>query len=340
VTSIPLNEEKHKSLSKEILRYHVPGKEGWKTRAFNQRFIDSANFLQSSLQKLAENLPEDGFNYLEKFVGKDPILKQKGVFPYEYIDSMEKLDETCLLPNEDFFSSLTNEGISDEDYTRAQEVWKRFGCKTLWDYSEVYLKTDIALLTDIFEDFRKMAKRTYGLDPLWYYSVPGLSLDAALRFTGVDLDQHTDPDMYLMIERDIRGGICMAVTRYAKANNIYLKDHNPHRKKSYFRYWDANNLYGCAMSKPLPVRNFKRMTEDQLENWREHPCFLEVDLKYPEKLHDLHNDYPLTPERMKIGKVDKLICSLSDKERYVVHHEALKFYIGLGLEITKMYTER
>ena len=137
-----------------------------------------------------------------------------------------------------------------------------------------------------------MAKRTYGLDPLWYYTAPGLSLDAALRFTGVELDQLTDSDMYLMIERDIRGGICMAVTRYAKANNIYLKDYNPHRKKSYFRYWDANNLYGCAMSKPLPVRNFKRMTEDQLENWREHPCFLEVDLKYPEKLHDLHNDYP------------------------------------------------
>jgi hypothetical protein len=182
-----------------------------------------------------------------------------------------------------------------------------------------------------------MAKRTYGLDPLWYYTAPGLSLDAALRFTGVELDQLTDSDMYLMIERDIRGGICMAVTRYAKANNIYLKDYNPHRKKSYFRYWDANNLYGCAMSKPLPVRNFKWMTEDQFENWRDYRCFLEVDLKYPKDLHDLHNDYPLAPERMKIGKVDKLICSLSDKERYVVHHEALKFYIGLGLKITKVH---
>ena len=125
----------------------------------------------------------------------------------------------------------------------------------------------------------------------------------------------TDPDMYLMIEKGIRGGICIAVTRYAKANNVYLKDYNPHRRKSYFRYWDANNLYGCAMSKPLPVRNFGWMTENQLKNWREHPCFLEVDLKYPERLHDLHNDYPLAPERMRIGKVDKLICSLSDKEK-------------------------
>jgi hypothetical protein len=84
------------------------------------------------------------------------------------------------------------------------------------------------------------------------------------------------------------------------------------------------------MSEPLPVRNFKWMTEDQFENWRDYPCFLEVDLEYPKDLHDLHNDYPLAPERMKIGKVDKLICSLSDKERYVVHHKALEFTLNLG----------
>ncbi|CAB4026565.1 uncharacterized transposon-derived [Paramuricea clavata] len=172
VTSIPLSEEKHKSISKEVLKTRVPGNKEGKTKAFNLRFIDSANFLQSSLQKLAENLPKDGFNYLEKFVGKDPVLKQKGVFPYEYIDSMEKLNETCLLPKEKFFSSLKKEGISDEDYTRAHEVWNRFECETLWDYSEVYLKTDITILTDVFEDFRKMAKKTYGLNPLWYYTAP------------------------------------------------------------------------------------------------------------------------------------------------------------------------
>jgi hypothetical protein len=144
VTSIPLNEEKHKSLSKEILRYHTLGG----IRAFSQRFNDSANFLQSSLQKLAQNLPEIGFGYLETFVGKNPVLKQKGVFSYDYIGSMEKLNETCPPPKEKFFSTLTNEDISDEDYARTQEVWKRFGCETMWDYSEVYVKTDIALLTD------------------------------------------------------------------------------------------------------------------------------------------------------------------------------------------------
>jgi hypothetical protein len=246
---------------------------------------------------------------------------------------MEKLNETCLPPKEKFFSSLTNAGISEEDYIRAQEVRKKFGCKTLWDYSEIYIKTDIAILTDVFEDFRKMAKKNYGLDPPWYYTAPGLSLDAALKFTRVELYQITDPDMYLMIEKDIRGGICMAVTRYAKANNPHLKDYDPNKEKSYFRYWDANNLYGSAMSKPLPVQNFKWMTEDQFEKWRDYPCFLEVDLEYPDNLHNLHNDYPLAPERMKIGKVDKLICNLNDKERYVVHHKTLKFYLKLGLKL-------
>ena len=129
----------------------------------------------------------------------------------------------------------------------------------------------------------------------------------------------------------------MAVTRYAKSNNPHLKDYDPNKEKSYFRYWDANNLYGSAMSKPLPVQNFKWMTEDQFEKWRDYPCFLEVDLEYPDDLHDLHNDYPLAPERMKIGKVDKLICNLNDKERYVVHHKTLKFYLNLGLKLKKIH---
>ncbi|CAB4042482.1 Hypothetical predicted protein, partial [Paramuricea clavata] len=127
VTSIPLSEEEHKSISKEILRHRIPGKEYGKTKAFNLRFIDSANFLQSSLQKLAENLSENEFNYKEEFFGKHPILKQEGVFPYEYIDCMEKLNETCLPSKEKFFSSLTNGGISDEDYIRGHYMWNKFG---------------------------------------------------------------------------------------------------------------------------------------------------------------------------------------------------------------------
>jgi hypothetical protein len=109
------------------------------------------------------------------------------------------------------------------------------------------------------------------------------------------------------------------------------------RRRAIFGTGGANNLYGHAMSEFLPVRNFKWMTEDQLRNRRCRPCFLEVDLKYPEKLHDLHNDHPLAPERVKIGKVAKLICSLHDKEKYVVHHKTLKFYLSLGMEVTKVH---
>ncbi|CAB4006359.1 Hypothetical predicted protein [Paramuricea clavata] len=122
------------------------------------------------------------------------------------------LNETCLSTKEEFFPSLTWKDVSDEEYALSQEVFKKFGCKMLWDYSEIYLKTDIALLTDIFEDFRKMSKRNYGLDPLWYYTASGLSLDAALKYIGVELVQLMDPakDMYLMIEKGIRSGMCMA----------------------------------------------------------------------------------------------------------------------------------
>ena len=105
----------------------------------------------------------------------------------------------------------------------------------------------------------------------------------------------------------------------------------------FISYLDANNLYGCAMMKPLPVGDFKWMDEKELENWKDFPCILEVDLEYPKDLHDLHNDYPLAPERLKIGNVEKLIPNLWDKEKYVVHHENLILYLKLGLEIKKIH---
>ena len=93
-------------------------------------------------------------------------------------------------------------------------------------------------------------------------------------------------------------------------------------------YLDANNLYGWAMSQPLPVGNFEWMSEEELKNWKNHSCILEVDLEYPKELYDLHNDYPLAPERLKVNGVEKLILNLYDKEKYVVHHENLKLYLS------------
>ena len=137
-----------------------------------------------------------------------------------------------------------------------------------------------------------------------------------------------------MVEEGTRGGISTIMKRYAKANNPYMNEkYNPEEETSYIIYLDANNLYGWTMSKKLPVRGFEWMSDEELKDWKKHPCILEVDLEYPQDLHDLHNDYPLAPERLKVGNIDKLIPNLRNKEKYVLHYENLKLYESLGLKI-------
>ena len=224
------------------------------------------------------------------------------------------------------------------NYQHAKSVWEKFNMKNMRNYHNLYLKTDVILLADVFESFRKVCKENYSLDPAWYFTSPGLAWDAMLKITGVELELMSDPNMYLMIENGIRGGISTITKRYAKANNPYMGEKfNPNEETKYIPYLDANNLYGWAMSKPLPLRNFKWMDEKELENWKNIPCILEVDLEYPEYLHDFHNEYPLAAERMKVGNVEKLIPNLRDKEKYVLHCENLKLYQSLGLKVTKIH---
>ena len=114
-----------------------------------------------------------------------------------------------------------------------------------------------------------------------------------------------------MIEKGIRGGVSMINCRYSKANNKYMVECYDHKTQSTFIiYFDVKNLYGCSMVEALLTGGFERMDEDELEDWESHPCFLEVDLEYPKELHDLHNDYPLAPERLKANKVEKRIPNL------------------------------
>jgi len=127
----------------------------------------------------------------------------------------------------------------------------------LGEYHDLYLKTDVLLLTDVFENFRDKCLKNIGLDPCHYLTSPGLAWDAALKKTKVKLDLITDIDMQLFIEKGLRGGISYIAHRYAKANNKYLKDYNPELDDSYLMYLDANNRYGWAMSQPLPTGDFK-----------------------------------------------------------------------------------
>ena len=350
ISVIPNNEQKYISYTKESLVDIIKGEEiieedvkieKDKKIFFKLRFVDSLKFLGCSLSTLANNLPKDKFYNLEdRFSGKLlELAKRKGVFPYDWFNTKEKLDHESLPSFEDFYSLLLGEGISRDEYEFALEVWKEFGCKNFKDYLELYNEIDVLLLADIFENFREVCLENYKIDPAYYFTSPGLFWDAMLKETKVELELLSDIDQYYFFKRMIRGGISNVSNRYAEANNIYMGDlYDPKKENSHIVYFDANNLYGFIMMQKLPYGGFKWMTEEELENWKEIPCVIEVDLEYPKELHDAHNDLPLCPESKKTkNNVEKLIPNLNDKEKYVIHYRTLLFCLELGLKIKKIH---
>ena len=241
------------------------------------------------------------------------MLLRKGVYPYEYIDNWEGFNETPLPNKESFYSNLNMENIDDIDYRHGNNVFKRFKLKNLGECHDLYVQIDTLLLSDVFENFRNMCIEVYELDPAHFLSLPGLAWQASLKKTNIKLELLTDHYMLLMVEKGIRGGICHSVHRHAKANNKYVKNYDKNEESSYIQYLNANNLYGWAMSQKLPVNGFKGVEETSEKNYDENSdkgYILEVDVKYPKKLHDLHSDLPFLPKRMKIGKCKKLVCNL------------------------------
>ena len=179
------------------------------------------------------------------------------MYSYEYIDSWEKFNEVSLPDKESFYSQLNKEGIADEDYMHAQKVWEVFKIKNLGEYHDLYVQSDTFLLADVFENFRDKCIEIYEVNPAHFLSAPGLAWQACLKRTGVKLELLSDIDMLIMLEKGIRGGIFHAIYRYAKAINKYMKNYDKNMKSSFLEYVDANNLYGWAMSKKLPIGNFK-----------------------------------------------------------------------------------
>ena len=328
-------------------------------------FIDSFSFMSQSLDRLSSNLSDDAFFYSKKAFPNDDqfrLIKRKGVYPYDYMDSFQRFSERSLPRIEDFYSILNDTNISESDYSHAKRVWSAFQIKDLGDYHDLYLRTDVLLLADVFENFRSTCLKYYGLDPCHYYSAPGLSWDALLKMTWINLDLITDLDQQLFIEKGMRGGISTITHRHAVANNKYMKDYNPEVESSYIMYLDANNLYGWAMSKSLPFKDFKWLPPEDfiLDNYTDYTrkgVILEVDLEYPEELHHLHNDYPLAPEKILVsddmlskyckdlkdsenissGRVHKLVPNLRNKEKYVLHYRNLQLYLSLGMKLTKIH---
>ena len=191
-------------------------------------------------------------------------------------------------------------------YLPLKNVWNTFNFNTFRDFHNHYLKKDVLLLADVFEKFVSTSLKDYNLDPCHYFSAPGLSWDAMLKMTKVELEKISDADMHLFIEKGMRGGISYINKRYNKANNKYCSDYNKNKPENYISYLDMNNLYGGAMSEYLPCGGFKwiRTTNEIINKVLNksdnslHSYCLEVYLEYPENLHDFHKDYPMAPEKI------------------------------------------
>ena len=252
--------------------------------------------------------------------------------------------------------------INIKDYMTCEKIWNMFNIKNMGAYHDHYFKKEALLLTDVFEKFISTCIK-YKLDPCHYFSSPGLIWDAMLKMTGIELEKISDIDKYLFIEKGTRARISYIAKRYAKANDKCINDYNPEEPSTFITYLDKNNLYGWAMSEYLPYENFELVKNvDELDVMSinkkcDEGYFLEVNLEYPNELHELHNDYPLAPEKfavsnnmlsvyckkitdrydIKVGNVKKLIPNLSNKTKYVLHYKNLQLYLSLVMKLTKTH---
>ena len=333
-------------------------------------FLDSIAFLQAGLSTLADDLRISGHDYpivrqtdlvltdgkfdSEKF---DMIL-QKGFFCYDYCSSLEKMYETqSLPPRQAFYSSIQETSISEQNYKFAKKVWRKFNVGNLTEYAMLYCRIDTLLLAEVFEKFRDTMMDFSELDPAHYVSLPGFGWDTMLKTTGCVIGLPTDIDQVHFIENSIRGGLSFINTRHKKADV---------NEKASIRYFDANNLYGLSQVGLLPYDNYRWLEPSEIAEFVPLKTktsgrlgyILEVDLTYPEHLHYDHNDYPLAPEQQKLFYEDlspyskncyfdstnsktysstKLMSTLNDKKKYVVHLKNLKLYLNLGMQCKKIY---
>ena len=331
----------------------------------NLKFIDSVQFLSASLDSLVCNLKSnnlDDFIHSKRHGGTHwEIGTSKGVYPYEYMDSFDKFKETSLPPIESFYSNLTEEGITHDEYKQAQKVWQTMNMRNMEHYHDYYLKTDILLLADVFETFRNTIHKSHKLDPAHYITLPSFSWDAMLLKTQVELELLTDYEMQCFVEKGVRGGMSVISHRHAKANNPYMGEkYDPTKPNSYIMYGDVNNQYGHAMVEKLPYKGFKWINDfnvNMIDADTNIGYIIECDLEYPEHLHDLHDEYPLAPENIVVSDdmlspwqkqqkkalniksvpVKKLCPNLMNKSKYVLYSENLKYYISKGMVFKQSY---
>ena len=319
-------------------------------------FKDSYFFLNKSLDYLTKTIDDNDRISLKQEFGEEnyQLLTRKGIYPYDYFDNTKKYNEENLPDKEEFFNKINNKNISDEDYNHAKNVFEKFECENLLDYSILYLKTDICHLSDVFQKFSNFAYEKYELDPRHSYTLPGFSWQAMLKMTKIELELISDPDMYLFLIDTIKGGISVCNKKHVIADNKYIDKNTKNNK--YLMYLDANNLYGVSMIQSLAYKNFKwsdNLTLDKIQTG-----IYEVDIEIPTNLHEKFKDYPLAPEiknipednlseyqnylnnklNIKYNEKDKkLILDLLPKKNYKIYYKNLEYYMKLGIKITKIH---
>jgi hypothetical protein len=296
-------------------------------RVGKYEFVDSYQHLKASLDKLVEFQTElplcDKLNI-------HPLLRRKGVYPYSWVDDYNKFNHTTLPSIEAFYNDLEDKPCSVDEYNHAINVWNTLGCNTFKDYHIHYLKSDVILLADVFENYRNMCLKEFQLDPAQFISAPSLSYVAGLKFTGCKLDALTDINMYQFFHSALRGGLCnVGELTYC---NVYDK------QDEHIIGLDINSLYPYSLMFPMPISDFQWVTPtmDMINNYRledEYGYFIECDIHVPKSIHNKFSPYPLFPERID----GKLMCTLFDKDHYIDHVLSLQFGVKHGYVITKLH---
>jgi hypothetical protein len=347
-------------------------REKFKSFTFNKlRFIDSYSFLQGSLDKIVKNLSENDFDIFNEVFDEDwqrQLLKNsKQVFPYEYVSSIEKLQETQLPPYEQWYSTLREENVSRSDYEQALHIFQKFGCTSIADFLQLYVICDVLLLACCMQRFRSVNYAIFQLDCLRFISAPSYYFSACLKMSEVRFQLFDSPDMYLMVEKGIRGGLSQVFARTILPNNPYVKDYDHTKPCSYGLLLDQNALYPSAQWKyKMPLQNFRWLSQDEIQNLdvygidvtADNGYIFHLDLAYPDEIKEKTKNFPLCPTNVHIdigmlsnyqkllleelqlklpSKNKKLAATQLDKDDLVISAVPLLVYLRLGMKIKKIH---
>ena len=324
------------------------------------KFLDSMRFLTASMEDLTKSMKDCDYIHLKKnFPNHWMLLKNKLAYPYEFYKTSadyEKPINTLLEAGSKAYFSKTKNKIPDQDeINRTNEIIKLFNIKNGRELTELYNKADVILLTDIFEKFIKVSILEFGINPLYHISLPGTTWSNGLKYTKVELELIKNVDLFQMFEEGIRGGLSGVFgDRYIESDN-----------NTVILHVDMNNLYGFAMLMYLPTGNFqiyennsitesfinKVLNTDDCSNTG---YVLIVDLIYPDNIKYKSKNFPFCPENKAIDSdnfteymhehapnphrsTSKLICDQTNKEYYIVHYRNLKFYLRMGMIISRVH---